>query len=379
MTCRTPHVARSIRRLFAIGGLAFLPIAALAQVSLVHVTSCGPKTFPATCSVPSTGSGNLLVVGWSSANGSMTIASVTDGAGNVYLEAGAAKSIDSVSNIMADVWYAKNSLSGASVLTITPSSSGTPGTAVIWEFSGADTNSPLNQTAVLNSQTVTTSAIGASVMTSASEVVVSVAAFQGSESGISAGNSFSNDSSASGDGWAHLITSSAGTYQPQWNSSSGGTYCSTTVSFKAASPGGGPCDLNLDGVANVVDVQLATNMSLGLISCPTNINGGVCGSGLVQQVVNAALGQGCSATISHSVSLTWTPSTSGNIAGYNIYRGTTSGGPYTKVNTALISPTAYADTSVGAGQTYYYVATAVDTSSNESGYSSQALANVPAP
>ena len=90
---------------------------------------------------------------------------------------------------------------------------------------------------------------------------------------------------------------------------------------------------------NVVDVQLATNMDLGMLACPGSLNGGVCGSALVQQIVNAALGQGCSATISHSVSLTWTASTSPNIAGYNVFRSTTSGSGYVQINTGLVTTT----------------------------------------
>jgi hypothetical protein len=38
---------------------------------------------------------------------------------------------------------------------------------------------------------------------------------------------------------------------------------------------------------------------------------------------------------SHSVGLTWSDSSTG-VAGYNIYRGTTSGGPYAKVNSVLV-------------------------------------------
>src|SRR5512142_2266564 len=130
---------------------------------------------------------------------------------------------------------------------------------------------------------------------------------QGIASGITSGNVFTNDSTATGDGWAHYVTSAAGTYSAQWNSSLG-TYGSSTVSFKAAAPGGGPCDLNLDGVVNVLDVQLATNIDLGVRSCPTNLNGGVCGTTLVQQVLNAALGQSCAATVNHAVALTWAAS-----------------------------------------------------------------------
>jgi hypothetical protein len=78
----------------------------------------------------------------------------------------------------------------------------------------------------------------------------------------------------------------------------------------------------------------------------------------------------------HSVALTWTASTSSGVTGYNAYRSSTSGGPYSKINSALISGTSYTDSSVTAGQTYYYVATAV-ANGVESGYSSETSATVP--
>jgi hypothetical protein len=80
----------------------------------------------------------------------------------------------------------------------------------------------------------------------------------------------------------------------------------------------------------------------------------------------------------HSVSLGWTASTS-TVAGYNVYRGSQSGGPYVAVNSGLDASTSYTDTSVQAGQTYYYVVTAVDGSGNESVYSNQAQAVIPTP
>jgi len=69
---------------------------------------------------------------------------------------------------------------------------------------------------------------------------------------------------------------------------------------------------------------------------------------------------------SHSVALTWTASTSKNVSGYNIYRGTQSGGPYTKLNSSLLALTAYTDKTVQAGQIYFYVATTVDSNNKES-------------
>lgn len=80
----------------------------------------------------------------------------------------------------------------------------------------------------------------------------------------------------------------------------------------------------------------------------------------------------------HTVTLSWTDSSSG-VSGYNVYRGSTSGGPYTRLNSNLISATSFNDNNVQAGQTYFYVTTAVNTSSAESTYSNQAQVLVPSP
>jgi Abnormal spindle-like microcephaly-assoc'd, ASPM-SPD-2-Hydin len=88
-------------------------------------------------------------------------------------------------------------------------------------------------------------------------------------------------------------------------------------------------------------------------------------------------GSGGAAT-SHSVSLSWRASTS-TVIGYNIYRGTKSGGPYALINGSPEASTNFADTSVTGGTTYYYVVTAVNSKGVESVYSNQAVATVPSP
>lgn len=80
----------------------------------------------------------------------------------------------------------------------------------------------------------------------------------------------------------------------------------------------------------------------------------------------------------HSVTLTWDASTSSNVTGYYVYRGTTSGGPYTKLS-SLLSGNSYVDGTVAAGQVYYYVSTAADASGDESAYSNEAQATIPSP
>jgi archaellum component FlaF (FlaF/FlaG flagellin family) len=82
-------------------------------------------------------------------------------------------------------------------------------------------------------------------------------------------------------------------------------------------------------------------------------------------------------TTPHTVSLAWTASTS-SVSGYNVYRGTTPSGPYpTKLNPSLVGSVQFTDNTVAAGQTYYYVVTAVDSSDVESTFSNQATAIIP--
>ena len=81
----------------------------------------------------------------------------------------------------------------------------------------------------------------------------------------------------------------------------------------------------------------------------------------------------------HSVGLSWDASSSQDVVGYNVYRGGISGGPYLKINASLDASTTYTDTQVVAGQTYYYVTTAVDGNNVESGHSNEAQAVIPQP
>lgn len=77
----------------------------------------------------------------------------------------------------------------------------------------------------------------------------------------------------------------------------------------------------------------------------------------------------------HSVSLSWVDSTP--LVWFRVYRGTTSGGPYTRI-ADCISGLSYIDATVSNGQTYFYVITAVSAITGlESAYSSQIAAQIP--
>ncbi len=92
--------------------------------------------------------------------------------------------------------------------------------------------------------------------------------------------------------------------------------------------------------------------------------------------------QGLSATAGNAmVSLSWTANTEGDLAGYNVYRATSSPVPTTSpVNgSTLITSTTYDDTGLVNGQTYYYVVTAVDDANHESAASNEASTTPVAP
>jgi hypothetical protein len=84
-------------------------------------------------------------------------------------------------------------------------------------------------------------------------------------------------------------------------------------------------------------------------------------------------------SIQHKVTLSWKASTSSNLKGYNVYRAATAGGAFTKLTSSPVTTTAYTDSTVASGRTYYYVTTAVNTNNAESSYSNQTTAVIPYP
>jgi len=77
----------------------------------------------------------------------------------------------------------------------------------------------------------------------------------------------------------------------------------------------------------------------------------------------------------YNVNLSWNPSS--DVTGYNVYRGTTATGKFAKINSSVNPNTAYTDSTVVSGQTYYYAATSVASSGQESALSTPVAASVP--
>jgi hypothetical protein len=132
-----------------------------------------------------------------------------------------------------------------------------------------------------------------------------------------------------------------------------------------------------------VNVTLTPNQSVEVaVHFDPKAPGGVAGTLTVSSnapTVHVALaGQGAAPGVAHSVSLSWEPSISA-VVGYNVYRGSVSGGPYTRLNPSADSLTSFTDHSVLSGQKYYYVVTAIEALGIESSFSNQVSVAIPSP
>jgi len=137
---------------------------------------------------------------------------------------------------------------------------------------------------------------------------------------------------------------------------------------------------SLSGAGVPVTLTPSQKLTLSVIFSPT-VTGAASGN---VTITSNATGSPSAVTLSgsgvvpvpHTVSLSWTASTS-VVSGYNVYRSTTSGAGYTKLNGGLVSAVSYTDSTVVNGTTYYYVTTAVDGTGTESSDSNEAVAFIP--
>jgi fibronectin type 3 domain-containing protein len=110
--------------------------------------------------------------------------------------------------------------------------------------------------------------------------------------------------------------------------------------------------------------SVSGTISIATISTTTSV--ALSGSGIA-----------ASTSSSHTVDLSWGPSTSAGVAGYYVERGTTSGGPYQILNSSLETGTSYVDSTVLDGKEYFYVVVSVGQTGEESKPSTQVSATIP--
>ena len=73
------------------------------------------------------------------------------------------------------------------------------------------------------------------------------------------------------------------------------------------------------------------------------------------------------AAVGKTIQLTWRAPIDADVAGFEVFRSPTPGGPYTKLNARLLIVAGFSDATAPLGVPSYYVVRSVDTSGNESG------------
>jgi fibronectin type 3 domain-containing protein len=97
-------------------------------------------------------------------------------------------------------------------------------------------------------------------------------------------------------------------------------------------------------------------------------------SGSVTKTVNVTLA--LNAPSSSSVTLTWNANKESDLAGYRVYRATSSGTYGAPIATIQGNTTSYVATGLQLGMTYFFVVTAFDIAGNESPYSNEVSKSV---
>lgn len=184
--------------------------------------------------IPSSGSGNLIAVALMF-NGTTSVSSVSDNAGNTYVSAGAHATRGVMST---EIWYAANSVPGATA--ITPKFVGSPTHVEIseWEVSGLSAAAPDAKSTSNGTLSVDNTPGPAVTTTQAGDFIISVMFAASTDlTSITSGNEFTDDFTTDGNGWARITTntSTAGTHQASWYTASPtGGYCASTAAFRAA-------------------------------------------------------------------------------------------------------------------------------------------------
>ena len=170
-----------------------------------------------------------------------------------------------------------------------------------------------------------------------------------------------------------------GTVSVGSSSSQSGVLSASGASVTVSSASSSSSQFTIGGLTLPVTIPSGQSVPFTVTFSPV-VSGSV--SGNLSFVSNASVAtvseplSGTGQAVQHSVALSWSPSTS-TVTGYNVYRGTTSGGPYAKVNSSVDATTTYSDGTVQSGQTYYYVTTAVASGGMESTYSNESAAQIP--
>ena len=144
-------------------------------------------------------------------------------------------------------------------------------------------------------------------------------------------------------------------------------------------------EFSVSGLSLPVTVASGKTVSFTIRFTPQSSGTATANASFASNASNSSLQQSLTGTGAaapqaqqHSVALSWSPSSTSSVVGYNVYRGVKTGGPYSQI-TSMNIDTTFTDDTVQGGQTYFYVTTAVDGAGKESAHSNQTQATIPTP
>jgi hypothetical protein len=160
-----------------------------------------------------------------------------------------------------------------------------------------------------------------------------------------------------------------------WNASGG----ATSYNVKRSTTPGGPYTTIAPNVitTSYTDTTVVNGTTYYYVVSAVNADGESANSSEVSATPNPATPPAAPTNLAASapgkkkIRLTWTQSSSPNIASNKVYRATVNGGPYSLI-ASIPAATTYQNTGLISGTTYYYVVTAVNSSGLESPQSNQA-------
>lgn len=141
-------------------------------------------------------------------------------------------------------------------------------------------------------------------------------------------------------------------------SSNGSWSASDDASWLSLSPASGSNNGTITASVNTATATQGNNSTIITVT-----------SGGITRTVNVSLT--LNAPSSSSVTLTWNPNTESDLAGYKVYRATSSGTYGAPIATIQGNTTSYIATGLQFGTTYFFVVTAYDIAGNESAYSNE--------
>jgi hypothetical protein len=403
-----------------------LTLASTASVRFVQLTASATTSSSNSLalSFPSkTSTGDSILVAFDY-RASATPSTVTDSQGNTFAAVGYA--VTSPGGAHASVYAAKNVKGGADTVTVTLSSASSID-LYLAEYSGVATVNTVDAWAGAAGKAGAVSS-GNATTTAAGDLIFGYAICQ---SYCTAGSGFATRSTLYTNLIEDTVAGASGNYAATgWANSgwamqmvalkAGSTSSGSTTQVTATTANLSPASLSFSslGVGVLSAAQAATLKNTGTASLTISglaIAGADTGDFVQINTCGSSLASGTSCTIavifsplavgtrtatlsvsdntsaspqaitlsgagSHDVALAWTASSSANVIGYNIYRGTTSGGESSvPLNPTPVNASSYIDVSATAGMKYYYVLAAVSSSGGLSGRSNESSATVPSP